>query len=75
VCLFSPWKLLKLLYFCEQPANIVLTSNHRDIKIVDFRMARYIQAGNQLESIEGNPEFMAPETVSLKPVTTAAAIG
>ena len=37
-------------------------------------MARYIQAGNQLEAIEGNPEFMAPETVSLKPVTTAADI-
>ena len=59
---------------CKQPANIVLTSNHRDIKIVDFRLARYIQGGNQLEAIEGNPEFMAPEAVSLKPVTTAADI-
>jgi len=53
---------------------MVLASNHRDIKLVDFRMARYIKAGNQLKTIEGNPEFMAPETVSLKPVTIAADI-
>jgi len=51
-----------------------LAANCRDIKLVDFRLARHIRAGNQLEAIDSNPEFMAPETVSLKPVTVAADI-
>jgi len=53
-----------------------LTAVQNDLKISDFGLARYIQTGNHLEAqeIAGNAEFMAPEVVSLLPMTTAADI-
>ena len=46
----------------------------KDIKICDFGMARYIEVCNQLRELRGNIDFMAPEAVSLQPLTTAADI-
>lgn len=59
-----------------QPDNILLTAGHNDLRISDFGLARYIETGNHLEAheIAGSTEFMAPEVVSLQPLTTAADI-
>ena len=57
-----------------QPKSILLTSDHKQLKLTDFSLARYIETGNQLRELRGNVEYMAPEAVSLLPLTTAADI-
>ena len=52
----------------------MLTSEQRQLKLTDFSLARYIETGNQLQELRGNVEYMAPEVVSLLPLTTAADI-
>ncbi len=55
-----------------QPDNILLTYGHKDIKICDLGLSRYIESGNQLSRLEGRVEYMSPEVVALQPLTTAA---
>ena len=57
-----------------QPKSILLTSDHKQLKLTDFSLARYIETGNQLQELRGSVEYMAPEAVSLLPLTTAADI-
>lgn len=57
-----------------QPENILMTAGHNDLRIADFGLARRIKAGNQLEEVSNSPYFMAPESVTLQPLTTAADI-
>ena len=52
----------------------MLTSGQKQLKLTDFSLARYIETGNQLQELRGSVEFMAPEVVSLLPLTTAADI-
>ena len=57
-----------------QPSSILLTSGQKQLKLTDFSLARYIETGNQLQELRGSLEYMAPEAVSLLPLTTAADI-
>ena len=55
----------------SQPDNLLLSHGQIDLKIADFRLARLIEGGNQLDEVGEAPAYMSPEAVSLKPLTTA----
>ena len=57
-----------------QPENILLGASYSDLKIADFGMARYIEVGNRLDQLPDSSDFMAPEVVTLQPLTTAVDI-
>ena len=58
-----------------QPDNILLTAGFGDLKIGGFGNARYVQTGNQLTDLTNcGVEFLAPEAVTLQPLTTGADI-
>ncbi|TTL57250.1 Serine/threonine-protein kinase 17A [Bagarius yarrelli] len=56
-----------------KPQNILLTSAQPlgDIRIVDFGLSRHVDNKSEVREILGTPEYMAPETLSYEPVTTA----
>lgn len=65
------------LYFTLtlQPDNVLLTAGYSDLKIGGFGNARYIETGNQLTDLTHcGVEFLAPEVVTLQPLTTGADI-
>ncbi|XP_060079443.1 obscurin-like [Ylistrum balloti] len=48
-----------------QPSSIVMVSRrHLDIKLVDFALARKVGQEGELMTIEGFPEFIAPEVLA-----------
>eukprot|EP00794_Sanderia_malayensis_P010210 gene10210-11259_t len=52
-----------------KPENIVLKSKgFREIKLVDFGLARKLQSGVEMREMMGTPEFAAPETINYDPV-------
>jgi serine/threonine protein kinase/phage FluMu protein Com len=57
-----------------KPSNIWLEAGRDRVKILDFGLARVIQAGSQLTQagvVLGTPGYLAPEQVGGQPVSTA----
>ena len=63
---------LSIIHVNIAPENLLLAAGHQEIKIAGFSLARYIETGNNLESLPLSPEYMAPEVVQLNPLTTGA---
>ena len=58
-----------------QPDNLLLSSGFTDLKIGGFGCARYVETGNQLTDLSAcGVEYLAPEAVSLQPLTMGADI-
>ena len=73
VCIYITQILLTI--HSPQPDNILLTAGYGDLKIGGFGNARYIETGNQLTDLTYcGVEFLAPEVVTLQPLTTGADI-
>ncbi|XP_020487072.1 death-associated protein kinase 2 isoform X2 [Labrus bergylta] len=57
----------RIIHFDLKPENIMLLDNNVPlprIKIIDFGLARKIEAGEDFKNICGTPEFVAPEIVN-----------
>ncbi|XP_044165978.1 myosin light chain kinase, smooth muscle-like isoform X1 [Acropora millepora] len=75
-------QLLEALHFMHEknivhldlkPENILCVSmDSNDIKLVDFGLARNLDAAEETKSSFGTPDFVAPEVVRLKPVSSAS---
>ncbi|XP_022795945.1 calcium/calmodulin-dependent protein kinase type IV-like isoform X2 [Stylophora pistillata] len=56
-----------------KPENILCISmNSNDIKLVDFGLARSLDSEEEVKSSFGTPDFVAPEVIRMKPVSTAS---
>jgi len=50
---------------CERPDSV-------DLKIIDFGLARVVNAGDSVKVLCGTAEFVSPEVVNYDPVSTAS---
>eukprot|EP00095_Tigriopus_kingsejongensis_P003133 snap_masked-scaffold438_size171652-processed-gene-0.7 protein:Tk03133 transcript:snap_masked-scaffold438_size171652-processed-gene-0.7-mRNA-1 annotation:"death associated protein" len=59
-----------------KPQNIVLMGQfpNCEIKLCDLEVARVIQSGESIREIIGTPDYVAPEILSLDPITLASDI-
>ncbi|XP_033728113.1 LOW QUALITY PROTEIN: obscurin-like [Pecten maximus] len=58
-----------------QPSSVVMVSRrHLDIKLVDFSLARKVAQEGDVMTIEGFPEFIAPEVLAKEPTSFPADI-
>ncbi|XP_048579537.1 calcium-dependent protein kinase 21 isoform X2 [Nematostella vectensis] len=56
-----------------KPENIMCESiNSNQIKLVDFGLARELKKDEEVKSSFGTPDFVAPEVIRMKPVSTAS---
>lgn len=53
---------------CDIKPNNILRSNSGDVKVIDFGQS--CKAGTIKERIQGTPDYIAPEQVARRPVTT-----
>ncbi|XP_029009417.1 death-associated protein kinase 2 isoform X1 [Betta splendens] len=61
----------RIAHFDLKPENIMLLDRNAPlprIKIIDFGLARKIEAGADFKNIFGTPEFVAPEIVNYEPL-------
>ena len=60
---------LKIVHLDIKPENIVLKEKSKpDIKLVDFGLAEHLTEGQELKTMVGTPEFVAPEIVNFESV-------
>ncbi|XP_059055179.1 twitchin-like [Achroia grisella] len=62
----------KIAHLDLKPENIIcLSPNSRQVKIIDFGLARMLDNGNNVKVIYGTKDYIAPEILNYEKMTTA----
>ncbi|HIE84927.1 MAG TPA: hypothetical protein EYQ00_14295 [Dehalococcoidia bacterium] len=64
------------LFFSLQPQNVVLMGQfpNCEIKLCDLEVARVIKTDGDIREMIGTPDYVAPEILSMEPITLSADI-
>ncbi|XP_028405202.1 myosin light chain kinase, smooth muscle-like [Dendronephthya gigantea] len=64
---------MSIVHLDLKPENIVcLSKDTWDIKLIDFGLAKELKPGKTIKTMQGTPEFVAPEVINFEPVCLAS---
>jgi serine/threonine protein kinase len=63
----------RIVHLDLKPENILCkTKQSRQVKLIDFGLARELKVGESTRILFGTPEFIAPEVISFEPISFAS---